>query len=458
MIGFFGTISFIINILLFIGGFLLSLWWIWIPWFLFALARGLWLKWRRTLFINKMDWILLEVIPPKDIKKTAQAMEQFFCGLHATMGGPDLWERYIDGATQRWHSLEIASSGEGPHFYIRTVSRFRDLIESHIYAQYPEAEINQVADYVNSVPADIPSEEYDLWGSELILAKEDAYPIRTYFEFEKEASSDEQRIDPIASLMEVLSKIGPGEHVWIQTLVRPIGDAWQEKGEELRDKLVGRKVEKKQGEVMKEAVAWKKTSQQAAQHLLTGKPSEGDADENDKSETPFIWGKTKGEQETVAAIERNISKLGFETIVRYLYIARRDSWKRPTVNAVDGAYRQFNTQDLNGFKTNSKIKTDQLDYKIELKGPRKNYRSKRILADYRKRDFIQHSKYIKYLKPLLFERLPILKWFFVRSSPFVLNVEELATIYHFPVETVKAPLVPKVEARKGEPPIGLPKG
>ncbi|MDZ4229552.1 MAG: hypothetical protein U1C53_00250, partial [Candidatus Veblenbacteria bacterium] len=39
---------------------------------------------------------------------------------------------------------------------------------------------------------------------------------------------------------------------------------------------------------------------------------------------------------------------------------------------------------------------------------------------------------------------------------FILNTEELATLYHFPVVTVKAPLVKKTEAKKAEPPFGLP--
>ena len=39
------------------------------------------------------------------------------------------------------------------------------------------------------------------------------------------------------------------------------------------------------------------------------------------------------------------------------------------------------------------------------------------------------------------------------------NVEELATLWHFPVEAVvKAPLVQKAPGRKSEPPISLPYG
>ncbi len=46
-----------------------------------------------------------------------------------------------------------------------------------------------------------------------------------------------------------------------------------------------------------------------------------------------------------------------------------------------------------------------------------------------------------------------------RSLPFkefILNIEELATIFHPPDIGVRSPLLPRVEAKKGEPPVGLP--
>ena len=42
------------------------------------------------------------------------------------------------------------------------------------------------------------------------------------------------------------------------------------------------------------------------------------------------------------------------------------------------------------------------------------------------------------------------------APPYVLNIEELATIYHFPMVSVKAPLVKKTEAKRAEPPPSLP--
>ena len=37
-----------------------------------------------------------------------------------------------------------------------------------------------------------------------------------------------------------------------------------------------------------------------------------------------------------------------------------------------------------------------------------------------------------------------------------MNIEELATIYHFPGDIASTPTLSRVEAKKGEPPANLP--
>ena len=44
----------------------------------------------------------------------------------------------------------------------------------------------------------------------------------------------------------------------------------------------------------------------------------------------------------------------------------------------------------------------------------------------------------------------------VQRRPFVLNAEELATIYHFPGEVAKTPSLAHIESKRGEPPTNLP--
>ena len=453
------NISIVFPALNFIGWFLLSLWWIWIPWFLFLLARGFWYKYTRNKTEQNKEWILLELTPPRDIVKTAYGMEQFFTGIHGIQGGFNWWDRNVDGCIPDYFSMEVISQSGNIHFYIRTLKKFRDLVEAHIYAQYPETEIKQAPDYINSVPSDLPNDDYKSWGTELIFTKENAYPIRTHPFFEKDASIEEKRVDPLASLLEVMSKLKNGEQFWIQMLIRPVNDAWVKSSEEVRDKLIRRTKEKKESAIKKEIIGWKDASTSVAHQIATGNPFESSSGENkdDPRWKSLLDPLTRSEQETIKAIEEKMGKIGFEVIIREVYLAPKDAYREGEIKkAIVGCFKQFSTQNINGFRLNPKLTPGAVDYKIELAEPRNRYRAKKIFANYRSRFFVHHSKVIDWLKPVFYEHLPIVNWFFIRSEPIVLNIEELASIYHFPAITVKSPLTPKVESRKGEPPIGLP--
>lgn len=435
-----------------LGGFLLSGWWVWLPVMLFLIVKDCWLKNVRQKFIQKMDWVLLEIRPPREIKKTPRAMEQIFAGLHGFQRKPNLKERNFLGQVQEWFSFEMISQGGETHFFVRTIAPYRNQVEAQIYAQYPQAEITEIDDYTQLVPRDIPNKDYDLWGTELILIQEDAYPIRTFPIFEKEFVLEEQRIDPIASLAEVLSKLQEGEQIWIQTLIRPVDDKWKESGEKIKNKLIGRKIEKKPGLIVQEITGLAK----AGQETVFGPAAEK---KEAKPLVPLvpIALLSPAERDVVTAIENKIAKIGYETVIRFVYFAPAAIFNKANASAVIGCYKQFNTQNLNGFKPNKKV-TTKIDYKIQLKGPREFYRKRKILADYKKRALPLQSQVISYLKPLLFERLPILSHFFIKSKVCVLNIEELATIYHYPGLMVEAPMLPSIEAKKGEPPSGLPVG
>jgi len=45
---------------------------------------------------------------------------------------------------------------------------------------------------------------------------------------------------------------------------------------------------------------------------------------------------------------------------------------------------------------------------------------------------------------------------FKGGATFSMNIEELASIFHFPNISVKAPMITKVESKKVEPPMDLP--
>jgi len=440
-----------------LGGFLFSLWWLWLPFFLFVLLQDLWLKYSREKFVQNMKWILLEVRPPKEMKRDPRTMEYVFAGLHGFHHTINFKERNFLGNVQEWFSFEIVSLGGEIHFYVRTLEKFRNQVEAQIYAQHPQAEIFEADDYTQFVPQDIPNKDYDLWGTDMILTKDDAYPIRTYPVFRKDTLVLEEAIDPIASLAEVLSKLQSGEQVWVQTLCKPIiEEKWEKKAEMVKNKLIGRKIERKPSLIEEEIVGLAQASKDKTEQFFTGKYPEEKKDE--KKPTPaFITLLSQSEKDVVTAVEQKKAKIYYETVIRFLYLGRKEVFDKNYASAIVGNYKQFSTQDINGIKPNSKTMT-RIAYKIQLKESREFYRKKKILAQYKKRYFPIYSPIMAHFQPFLYERLPILNRFFLKTKPFVFNIEELASVYHYPGEMVKAPTLPRVEAKKSEPPMGLPVG
>lgn len=412
----------------------LEYWWIIAPVALFFILKELWLNYVQTKFIDSIKWTLLEIKIPREVQKTPKAMEQVFAGFHGIYKSPNFVEKWFEGKIQRWFSLEIISIGGNIHFLIRTPEEFRNLVEAQFYAQYPDAEIAEVEDYTAALPSNIPSKDHNVWGTELILTQKDAYPIRTYPYFFEE-TKEEERIDPLASLSEVLSYLSPEEHIWIQILVRPAGEKWKDDGERLVEKLIGKKVAvTKRGMVVEEARGWFEAMKETLHEFFFGASTPAYKERERKEQTleSLMLYLTPGQRDAVSAIEKNIAKLGLETVIRFVYWAKSDIFSKANTAAVIGAFKQFNTQDLNGFKSNSKIKTS-IDY--FLKKRREFYRKVNILNNYKKRYFPQRK---------------------FSKRGFVFNTEELATIYHLPGKIVEAEAMPRIEAKKGGPPSGLP--
>ena len=411
-------------------------WWIIAPVALFFIFKELWLDYVRTKYKSLIKWTILEIKIPREVQKTPKAMEQIFAGLHGTEKNPNFIEKWFKGEIPHQFSLEIISKGGQVHFLIRTQEKFRNLVEAQIYAQYPAAEISEVEDYTAALPSKIPSDDYDIWGTEFVLVKEDAYPIRTYPYFFEE-SLEEERIDPMASLSEALSHLSTDENIWVQILISPANDDWKKEGEKLVEKLIGKKVEvTKKGLVLEEARGWFEATKETV-HELFSSPEEKKESYRKPQERlmeSLMLYLSPGQREVVSAIEKNIAKLGFKIVIRFVYWAKSDIFTKSNRAGVLGAFKQFNTQDLNGFKSNKKIKTS-IDYFFKKR--RVFYRKVRILNNYKKRYF------------------PVTTRKFSKRG-FVLNIEELATIYHIPGKIVEAPKMPRIEAKKGSPPSGLP--
>ena len=413
-------------------------WWIVIP---LILAFIFWDFWKYHVYIQYLrsqKWIVLEIKMPPNVEKTPKAMEQVFAAVYQIYSfGLKFFEKYWQGKlVEDFMSFELVGQAGGVHFYVRTLVQYRNLIESAIYAQYPEAEISEADDYRKIWPRTLPNEIYDIAGCDYQLAKEDAYPIRTYHYFEE--SQKEKRLDPISAITEVMSKLKDDEAIWIQIFVRPPSDnSWREQGQELLDALLGRKKSVPSSGMLDKLFHF-------FRNLITAPVEHPTWPEEMKKERDYnrMLMLTPGEREVVEAIEENLSRISFQTNMRFIYIDRRDSFSPLNVAATMSTFNQFNTQHLNSFMP--KLKTFTLS-PAGLKG---------LLGFIIFNVKFLKRKVIWYRKRRLWDNYMRLIWSPGKRS--ILNIEELATLYHVPSMFVEAPLVRRVGAKKGEPPAGLP--
>lgn len=410
----------------------LAWWWVILPFLFFRPLTFLWLWWRQQVWFSTIKFILLEIRVPRDVVRPLRAMETVFSSLWQLYDPPNPREKWFEGKTNLSYSLEIVSIGGEIHFYIRCPESARKLVESSIYSQYPEAEITLAEDYTKNVPHDIPNKDWDLWGCDYQLLKEDVYPIKTYarfFEERPEVSVEEKRIDPIAQLLEGMATLKPGEQLWVQIRIVPITpleDDYVKRGRAIADKLARRVVAPPTRPLL---------AQEALEVLITGK-TPGPLPEQ-KEILPPEMKLTPGEKEVLSAVEEKIGKYAFQTNIRFIYLAKRDAYFGPSKALVMSYFSQFSTQNLNALKPWAKTITKVHTIFTWFLDRRRVYLRKRRMF----------RNYVRRLTPL-FPR---------RGGTFVMNTEELATLFHFPGRVVApAPFVPRVEVRKGEAPPGLP--
>jgi len=393
----------------------------------FLFVYGLLIAWQnyiRNRYRNARKYILLAVDIPKDNEQSPRAVENIFAHLAGAHQPLNWYTNWWGGEIPDSFSFEIISIGGYIQFIIHTVESYRDLVEAIIYAQYPDAEITEIEDYTKRWDLKFPNDKYDIWGTEVKLAKNYVYPVITYKEFEDSLSQELK--DPMASLLESLTRIGPGEEIWLQFVVTPADNDWGDRAKSVINKIIGAKS------------SGKKTIMDRIFELpfviidaVMTAPSAGGDKKKDEQPNKILY-LTAGQKDDVAAIEHKISKIGFHVRVRWIYLGEKSVFKKlKGSKGVYGSFKQFNDLGLNSFKPDSKFMTGGI---IFFKEPRLKKRKNKIFLRYKDRG---HS-----LSP--------------GEYGFILNTEELASLWHFPVLTVKAPLVKKAEAKKAEPPMSLP--
>ncbi len=411
-------------------------WWVLPPIFLWPLFKDLWLWWRQEIFSSKLDPnVILEIVPPEEMTRPIKAMENVFANLWPFYEGRDFKEKWWDGKYQRSFSVEIVSLGGEIHFLLRVPKNLRSLAEASIYSQYPDAEVVEFKEYTKEVPANLPDNpDWDLWGASFRTIKDDVYPIRTYFEFESGESlpEEEQRIDPVSVLLEGLSNLKEGEQMWIQLVLKPVTNDennYQDRAKKLVDKLFGRPEKKEE---------FKPILQEAAELLVVG-PQE----KEEKKEEPLIpfsaLMRTPGETKIIEGIEKKVSKKMYECHMRFVFLGKKDVFFKPNVRIPFGYANQYTAENLNGLRPHKPTVTSVTFGFVKR---RTQYRKRRIFRLYKDR-----------LPPTW----PLDPKQDGKDGVFILNTEELASLFHFPSRKVApTPALPRIPVKRGEAPWSLP--
>jgi len=391
-------------------------------------ARDVWLYYIQFQWSKTHKSILLAIDIPKGNEQSPKAVENMFTYLGGAHGSQNFYEKWYEGIYQKSFSYEIVSLEGYTQFLIRTPLEFRNLIESSVYSQYPDAEISEVDDYTETVPQRWPDEEWDIFGTEFILQNPWYFPIKTYEEFEhKFGESETQFKDPMASLMDLCGSLRTGEQFWFQMIVVPTGFDWVTEIQKETDKVLGRKKKAKPSLVTQGLGALGDVSEVIF-------PIWGDIDSNkkdDKGEKRTMLDLTPKEKREIEGMNLKAIKLGFETKIRILYVAKKEVMnKAKVINGFVGYIKQFMSLDLNSFKPDLKVTFTKTVYFLT---------KSRLIEKKRKlfRNYVNRSTYGR--------------------KTFLLNIEELATLWHFPVEAnVKSPLIQKAPGRKADAPSSLP--
>jgi hypothetical protein len=348
----------------------------------FVLYRRMKARQDRLSWEANQSYTLFEVLVPKNNDRSPLAAEQMFASLHGVFREQERHQYQL--------TFEIASHGQFIHFYAYVPTHLKDFVEGQMYAQYPSIEIKEIDDYTRH---DFTG--HLVVGTELGLTKADVYPIKTFQSFD---------VDPMSAITAVLGKVSSDEQAWIQIIVRPVADDWQLKG-------IGFASAKRAGESGESRPWWKRFIRSLVEFGLDlFRTAVGSVEPVESG--GVVKKLSAPEEAAVKGIETKVTKLGFESEIRIVTVASDEVTARSRIDGLTGAFKQFNTTNLNGFRASGVSVGES------------------ILDHYRQRRFIGDGS--------------------------VLNIEELASLYHFPAESVETPNIVWAGSKKGEPPANLP--
>lgn len=333
----------------------------------------------------------------------------------------------------------------------------------------------------------------------------DFYPMKTYVDFELDKNPDEEfKIDPITPLLEVMGGIGKGEYFWYQILLQDEGVYNDEKFpkfyvNEVTHKHVSLRemadAAKKQirtagyaehGKVVLDEYGYEKTRKVKKGEDADGKPIFEDIplthNLGEKHHEVKFIGKdetklTQDEKDDLEAINKKMSKPLALVVVRLVYVTKAESFKGNQIPSVLSFPKHYKGINSLGFGAMS----DPYEFSWQNIGKRRsNWRAEEIFEEYVEREgFFPHipsvmskkRESLDKMEDMFFYPFPMKTRKMFRMMyeaifhPFdhphpdqvsIMNLEEVATLWHLPGEVAATPTLPRIDSVKGSAPSNLP--
>ncbi len=323
---------------------------------------------------------------PEDAAQTA-SVQQFREeiargeGLFTAIGGLRAQKglKHWFGGRNDHFGFEIVAHNGVIAFYMVAPREYEMYLEQQLHAVYPEAVIEPVSDYNMFTPQG--SIEVAMLKTKL----SDVLPLKTYVKDDA---------DPLNTIINAMSKVGAGEGVAVQYLVRSARSNWHGKARSVVEKAhrSGSLREALGSDIFKTILPPKKSTDpmQPQKHL------------------------SAKEEEIVKGIEEKSSKAGLEVTVRLVASAKEAHRARTMLNHIASSFSQYNYYEHGN--------------SLAVAG---SGRSATIVRDF------------------IFRR-------FKESRAFILNTEEMTSLFHLPLKSAETPNILWLTARQAAAPVNLP--
>jgi len=298
---------------------------------------------------------------------------------------------WLKGRTDHF-SFEVVASHNRIAFYVVAPLKDARYLEQQIHAYYPEAVIEEVEDY-NSFHL-----KGQIAGAYIKTNRSFIFPLKTYQKME---------VDPMNSLINVLSKLDKDESLAIQYTVRSARGVWHG-----RVRKIVTKINQKNSvsEGLKAGNFFYITLN------FLGDLFKSSNRNKDKTEVNRDAPKRLSavEEEMLKAIEEKNLKAGLDVNLRVIACAKTKEQAKVYLENVASAFTEYNNFSYgNVFSRAHQKKTEQIVH-----------------------DFIYRR--------------------FQDSISFLLNSEELASIFHFPLKTTETPNILWLTAKIAPAPATIP--